>query len=59
MYILNKEIHFINIIINRWVIKARCTQKSEIKYWANQRSEGKLFSVNLLDNTVSLYIKRQ
>ncbi|CAO3614372.1 unnamed protein product [Cunninghamella blakesleeana] len=36
---------------NKWVIKARCTQKTEIKYWANQRSEGKLFSVNLLDKT--------
>ncbi|KAI8339707.1 hypothetical protein BC941DRAFT_372880 [Chlamydoabsidia padenii] len=36
---------------NKWVIKARVTQKSDIKTWANQRSEGKLFSVNLLDQT--------
>ncbi|KAI8393889.1 putative replication factor-A protein 1 [Radiomyces spectabilis] len=36
---------------NKWTIKARVTQKSEIKTWANPRSEGRLFSVNLLDNS--------
>eukprot|EP00877_Chromochloris_zofingiensis_P013681 jgi/Chrzof1/8567/Cz03g15270.t1 len=33
----------------RWTIKARCTQKSEIRRWANARSEGKLMSFDLLD----------
>lgn len=33
----------------RWAIKARVTNKSEIKTWRNDRSEGKLFSVDLLD----------
>lgn len=42
-------------VLTRWVIKARVTQKSEIRTWANQRSEGKLFSVNLLDQTVRKY----
>lgn len=37
--------------ISRWTIKARVTSKSDIKHWSNQRGEGKLFSVNLLDDT--------
>ena len=36
---------------NRWTIKARVTSKSEIRHWSNQRGEGKLFSVNLLDDS--------
>ncbi|KAF2268482.1 replication factor-a protein [Lojkania enalia] len=36
---------------NKWTIRARCTHKGEIKTWHNQRGEGKLFSVNLLDET--------
>lgn len=40
----------------RWTIKARVTQKSEIKHWSNNRSEGKLFSVNLLDKSVCAHV---
>ncbi|MCJ1477888.1 Replication factor A protein 1 [Lambiella insularis] len=36
---------------NKWTIKARCTSKSEIKTWHNKNGEGKLFSVNLLDES--------
>lgn len=36
---------------HKWTIKARCTNKGEIKTWHNQRGEGKLFSVNLLDDS--------
>lgn len=36
---------------SNWVIKARVTAKSEMRSWANQRGEGKLFSVDLLDQT--------
>lgn len=36
---------------NRWTIKARVTSKSEIKVWKNARGEGKLFSVNLMDDS--------
>ena len=36
---------------NKWTIKARCTQKSDIKTWHNKNGEGKLFSVNLLDDS--------
>lgn len=35
----------------RWTIKARVTTKSDVRHWTNQRGEGKLFSVNLLDDT--------
>ncbi len=36
---------------NRWTIKARVTQKSDIKHWSNSKGEGKLFSVTFMDET--------
>ena len=36
---------------HKWTIKARCTTKSDIKTWHNRNGEGKLFSVNLLDES--------
>ncbi|KAG2184694.1 hypothetical protein INT43_000607 [Umbelopsis isabellina] len=36
---------------NRWFIKARVSQKADIKFWHKNNSEGKLFSVNLLDKS--------
>jgi replication factor A1 len=36
---------------HKWTIKARCTSKSEIKTWHNKNGEGKLFSVNFLDES--------
>ncbi|KAH9928151.1 replication factor-a protein [Fomitopsis serialis] len=36
---------------NNWTIKARVVQKSDIRTWSNQRGEGKLFSVTLMDET--------
>ncbi|KAK4058715.1 Replication factor A protein 1 [Microbotryomycetes sp. JL221] len=36
---------------NKWTIKARVTQKSDIRHWSNARGDGKLFSVNLLDES--------
>lgn len=36
---------------HKWTIKARCTSKSAIKTWHRNNSEGKLFSVNLLDDS--------
>ena len=35
----------------KWTIKARVTNKSDIRTWHKQNSEGKLFSVNLLDES--------
>ncbi|KAF5864445.1 Replication factor A protein 1 [Aspergillus alliaceus] len=36
---------------HKWTIKARCTSKSNIRTWHNRNGEGKLFSVNLLDDS--------
>ena len=36
---------------NKWVIKARVTAKSNIRTWSNSKSEGKLFSVDLCDES--------
>lgn len=36
---------------NRWTIKARVTNKTPIREWSNARSTGKLFSVDLLDES--------
>ncbi|KZT62474.1 replication factor-a protein [Calocera cornea HHB12733] len=36
---------------NKWTIKARVTNKSDIRHWSNQKGEGKLFSVTLMDET--------
>ncbi|KAJ2759378.1 Replication factor A protein 1, partial [Coemansia nantahalensis] len=36
---------------NRWTIRARVTQKSPIKTWSKPTSQGRLFSVNLLDES--------
>ncbi|XP_071569838.1 replication protein A 70 kDa DNA-binding subunit-like [Temnothorax nylanderi] len=36
---------------NRWVIKVRVTNKSPIRTWSNSRGEGKLFSMDLIDES--------
>ncbi|SCV02761.1 LAME_0H05006g1_1 [Lachancea meyersii CBS 8951] len=36
---------------NMWTIKARVSFKGDIKTWSNQKGEGKLFNVNLLDTS--------
>lgn len=36
---------------NTWTIKARVSYKSPMRTWSNQKGDGKLFSVNFLDET--------
>lgn len=36
---------------NKWTIRARVTMKSDIRTWSNSRGEGKLFSVEFLDES--------
>ncbi|XP_001358758.3 replication protein A 70 kDa DNA-binding subunit [Drosophila pseudoobscura] len=36
---------------NKWVIKARVTSKTGIRTWSNPRGEGKLFSMDLMDES--------
>lgn len=37
----------------RWTIKARVTNKSNIRTWSNSKGEGKLFSFEIVDESVS------
>lgn len=39
--------------ITRWTIRARVTNKSSIRNWSNSKGEGKLFSFEILDESVS------
>lgn len=41
----------LNPYANKWTIKARVSGKSDIKTWHKASGEGKLFSVNLLDES--------
>ena len=36
---------------NKWTIKARVTNKSDIRKWSNSRGEGYLFSMDLIDSS--------
>lgn len=36
---------------NKWTIKARVTNKTPIREWNNARGSGKLFSIDLLDES--------
>ncbi|XP_014241853.1 replication protein A 70 kDa DNA-binding subunit [Cimex lectularius] len=36
---------------NNWVIKARVMSKSPMRTWSNAKSEGKLFSIDLIDES--------
>jgi len=40
----------LNPYATKWTIKARVTVKTDIRKWANERGEGQLFSVDLLDD---------
>lgn len=39
-------------MLRRWTIRARVTNKSGIRTWSNSRGEGKLFSMDLVDESV-------
>jgi len=39
---------------DRWTIRGRVTQKSNIRTWSNSRGEGKLFSINLMDESAEI-----
>lgn len=44
----------LNMYQNRWTIKARVTNKSDIRHWSNAKGEGQLFSVELLDSSMDI-----
>mmetsp|Transcript_12965 Transcript_12965/g.20013 ORF Transcript_12965/g.20013 Transcript_12965/m.20013 type:complete len:634 (-) Transcript_12965:1237-3138(-) len=41
----------LNMYSNRWVIRAKITNKSEIRTWSNAKGEGSLFSIVVLDSS--------
>uniref|UniRef100_A0A3B5LZA4 Replication protein A subunit n=1 Tax=Xiphophorus couchianus TaxID=32473 RepID=A0A3B5LZA4_9TELE len=43
----------LNPYISKWTIRARVTNKSNIRNWSNSRGEGKLFSFEVVDESVS------
>jgi hypothetical protein len=43
------DLNFLIDALHRWTIKARITNKSDIRRWSNQKGEGTLFSIDLLD----------
>lgn len=48
------SVHPINTLTpyqNKWTIKARVTNKTPLRTYSNSKGEGKVFSVNLLDET--------
>lgn len=36
---------------NNWTIRAKVKQKSDVRTWSNQKGEGKLFSITLVDES--------
>lgn len=36
---------------NKWTIQARVTKKGDVRTWSNARGEGKLFSMDLMDDS--------
>ena len=41
----------LNMYQSRWTIRARITNKSDIRTWSNARGEGSLFSIDVLDSS--------
>lgn len=41
------------LFIRRWTIRARVTNKANVRTWSNSKGEGKLFSFEVLDESVS------
>uniref|UniRef100_A0A7S2P0X2 Replication protein A subunit n=1 Tax=Leptocylindrus danicus TaxID=163516 RepID=A0A7S2P0X2_9STRA len=41
----------LNIYMSKWTIRARVTNKGPIKTWSNAKGEGRLFSLDLLDDS--------
>lgn len=49
--VILSEIRALNPYLPKWTIRARVTNKSDIRSWQNSRGSGKLFSVDLLDES--------
>mmetsp|Transcript_5408 Transcript_5408/g.8036 ORF Transcript_5408/g.8036 Transcript_5408/m.8036 type:complete len:638 (-) Transcript_5408:183-2096(-) len=41
----------LNLYQNRWTIKARLTNKGDVRHWSNAKGDGSLFSIEMLDSS--------
>lgn len=51
-----RDIQALNPYQGKWVVKGRCTYKSDVRTYTNARGEGKLLSFELTDNSGSIRI---
>jgi replication factor A1 len=42
---------YIFLFLYSWAMKVKITHKSDIKIWKNERSEGKLFSMDFIEES--------
>lgn len=47
-------IYELRYMFPRWTIRARVTNKSAIRTWSNSRGDGKLFSMDIVDESVRI-----
>lgn len=52
---ISSDFYFL-FFCNRWTIRARVTNKSSIRTWSNSRGDGKLFSMEIVDESVSVFV---
>lgn len=45
-----------SLLVFRWTIRARVSQKGDMREWKNARGEGKLFSFTVLDDSGDIRI---
>uniref|UniRef100_A0A8C7XDA4 Replication protein A subunit n=1 Tax=Oryzias sinensis TaxID=183150 RepID=A0A8C7XDA4_9TELE len=53
-HLLNSNVNV--FVISRWTIRARVTNKSNVRQWSNSRGEGKLFSFEVVDESGEIKI---
>ena len=46
-------LHMVIDIVCRWTIRARVTAKPSLRHYSNSRGEGRVMSVELVDESVS------
>ena len=54
VHLLWKEVNA-ELLFDRWTIRARVTSKSSIRTWSNSKGEGRVFNVDLVDESVSAF----
>ena len=45
-----------NVLQNKWTIKARVTSKGDVRTWNKSTGSGKLFSMDLMDESGAIRV---